>query len=109
MRGAVRISTGLVCVAHAAGQAGLWMGAVLATVWTVVFALVARHVGAFQAPDPGILLPLEPPIVGLALATIGLFAARLGHRPGTAPALAGLLLNTEAFVLALALLGGWVR
>lgn len=85
----------------------MWMGFVLALSWAVLFSLMARHIGAYQAGSGGAMrLPIEPPLVGLALALLGLLFAQVGQQRVAGPTLAGLLLNAVALGLALALLAG---
>lgn len=98
---------GLGCVSRVLGQVSLWMGVVLALAWAVLFSVIARHITAYQAGSGlALRLPVEPPLVGLVLALLGLVFAQVGRQPITGAALAGLILNTLALGLAVAVLAG---
>ena len=90
------------CLAQVFGQSALWLGGMVALTWTVGFAVLARHVGFYEATAPGLSLPIEPPLIGLALGTLALLLARLANRRVSPSALIGLVLSAEALALAIA-------
>jgi len=94
------------CAARVLGQVSLWMGTLFAISWSVLFAMMARHLWAFRGSSAGLWLPFEPPLIGLALAVLGLTVAPLGRQPIAVSAVAGFVLNGLALTLALALLCG---
>jgi hypothetical protein len=94
------------CVSHVLGQVSLWMGVVLALLWSVLYAAIARHLWVYQGAVTGLSLPFEPPLIGVSLAVLGLWLACLGHERVAGTAVAGLILNGVALGLATALISG---
>lgn len=95
-----------VCASLVLGQVSMWMGTVVAVAWAVLFSIMARHVWTFRGEASALALPLEPPLIGLALAGVALLLAALGRQHVPTAALAGAVLNGLALALAVAMLAG---
>lgn len=77
------------------GRASVLMGVFVALAWTCAFAvLVARHGG------PQLVLPVEPPLIGLLLGLAGWLIARPARQSIGWYALVGVLVNALPLVLA---------
>lgn len=82
------------------GQASVLLGLMLALGWAFAFALlVTEKTGGWSAA-----LPVEPPLIGLALGCVGLALARWFHQPVARFSVAGLILNAVPLLLAVLLI-----
>ncbi|WP_406695550.1 hypothetical protein V5E97_31505 [Singulisphaera sp. Ch08] len=86
------------------GQASLLLGLMVALGWAFAFALLIPQKGAGWVIGSHASLPIEPPLIGLALGGLGLLLAPCGHQPVARYSVAGLILNTVPLVLALILI-----
>jgi len=82
------------------GRASVLMGVFVALAWTCAFAVLVAHHGG-----PQLMLPVEPPLIGLVLGLAGWLVARSARQPIGRYALAGVFVN--ALPLALAALLVW--
>ena len=77
------------------GRASVLLGVVIALGWSCAFAVIAvQHAG------PRLLLPVEPPLMGLLLGLAGWLIARSARQPIGRYALAGVLVNALPLILA---------
>ena len=83
------------------GQASVLLGVMLALGWMFAFALVLPKAHGWGTA-PASMLPIEPPLIGLALGVVALWLAQWSHEPIARYAVAGMIFN--AIPLALALL-----
>jgi hypothetical protein len=95
-----------VCASLILGQVSIWMGTLFAVGWSVMFSMLVRHVWTYRGEASTMLLPMEPPAIGLTLGTVSLLLALMGKHPIPAPAVAGVVLNGLALGLAVALVVG---
>lgn len=86
------------------GHASVLLGLMLALGWAFAFVLIVPQKAGGWAVGPQVGLPIEPPLVGLALGCTGLMLARHYHQPVARFSVAGLVLNAIPFVLAAILL-----
>ena len=86
------------------GHASALLGLALTISWSFAFAYLTLPVMMGWAARPTDVLPIEPPVIGLALGGIGLLIARVGEQPVARYSVAGLALNAVPLVLALVLL-----
>jgi hypothetical protein len=91
------------------GQASVLLGLMLAVGWMFAFALILPK-GNGWGTAPHAMLPIEPPLIGLALGAVGLWLARWSREPIARYAVAGLIFNAIplALVLLLAVLQMWL-
>lgn len=81
------------------GRASVLLGVFIALAWTCAFvAIVARSSG------PQLVLPVEPPLLGLLLGLAGWLVARAARQPLGGYALVGVLFNALPLVLAVLLI-----
>jgi hypothetical protein len=92
------------------GMASVLLGTTLALTWGFAFVVIAAQweyvhkVGLHGVAGQGSGLPIEPPLVGLALGALGWLIARLSRQPVACPSIAGLIANAVPLVLAILLL-----
>ena len=86
------------------GQASAILGLVITVGWTFAFVMALPNKAGHWASGPHALLPIGPPLIGLALGGLGLLIARWGRVPIARFSVAGLILNTLPLALALLLL-----
>jgi hypothetical protein len=97
-----RISSQIVwMLALLLGHTALIFGMVLALSWTLAFALIVPTKANAWMTGRGLALPIEPPLIGLGLALIGLLAARWSHEPVARFSVAGLIFSALSLTLAL--------
>ncbi|HEX8199224.1 MAG TPA: hypothetical protein VF590_01960 [Isosphaeraceae bacterium] len=87
------------------GMASVLLGSALALMWGLAFVVIAAHleyVGASGGPP--LRLPVELPLVGLALGALGWLIAWGSRQPVACPAIAGVIANAVPLVLAVLLL-----
>jgi hypothetical protein len=78
------------------GRASVLLGVLFALGWSCAFAVIAaRHAGG-----PQLLLPVEPPLIGLLLGLAGWLIALSAKQPIGRYALAGVLVNALPLILA---------
>jgi hypothetical protein len=82
------------------GQASLLFGIMLALVWTLAFALLMPTKAGAWMTGHGIGLPIGPPLIGLAIGTLGLLVARWSREPIARYSVAGMLFNALSLALA---------
>jgi hypothetical protein len=83
------------------GQASLLFGMMIALGWTLAFALILPQKGNAWMAGPRIWLPIEPPLIGLAIGALGFLIARWSHEPVARFSVAGMIFNTLSLALAL--------
>jgi hypothetical protein len=88
------------------GQASVLLGLMLAMGWMLAFAVVLPKANGWSAA-PGSMLPIEPPLIGLALGAAALWVARWSNEPIARYGVAGMIFN--AIPLGLVLLLAVVR
>ncbi|MDR3637552.1 MAG: hypothetical protein P4L84_27350 [Isosphaeraceae bacterium] len=77
------------------GRASVLLGVTVALAWICAFtAIIARQAG------PRLVLPVEPPLIGLGLGLAGWLIARSARQPIGRYALAGVLFNALPLILA---------
>src|SRR3954465_14580634 len=81
------------------GQASVLLGLMLALGWAFAFVLIVPQKSVGWAAGPQSLLPIEPPLIGLALGTVGLLLARRSHQPVARFSVAGLVPNAVPLIL----------
>jgi len=86
------------------GQASILLGLMLALGWAFAFAVIVPQRAVGWAAGAHGTLPIEPPLIGLALGGVGLFLSRYCSEPIARFSVAGMILNTVPLVLALVLL-----
>jgi hypothetical protein len=84
------------------GQASVLLGLMLALAWMFAFAMVLPKVNGWSAA-PRSMLPIEPPLIGLALGAAALWVARWSNEPIARYAVAGMIFNAIPLGLALLL------
>jgi hypothetical protein len=72
--------------------------------WAFAFVLIVPQKSVGWAAGPSSQLPIEPPLIGLALGAAGLFLALRYRQPVARFSVAGLLINLVPLILAVALL-----
>ncbi len=86
------------------GQASALLGLMIMLGWMLAFVLVVPQKAVGWAAGPRLMLPFEPPLIGLMLGALGLAAARLTHQPIARFSIAGLVFNAIPLALAVALI-----
>jgi len=86
------------------GQASVLLGLMVALGWAFAFVLIVPQKSAGWAAGPHSLLPIEPPLIGLALGAAGLWLAHRFRQPVARFSVAGLIINTVPLILAIVLL-----
>ena len=87
-------------VALLLGQASLLYGLMVALGWSIAFALILPHHGSQWATGRGLGLPIEPPLIGLAIGAVGLVIARWSRQPVARFSVAGMIFNALSLALA---------
>jgi hypothetical protein len=82
------------------GQASLVFGMMIALGWTLAFALILPHRGTPLIAGPRLGLPVEPPLIGLAIGALGLVIARWSRQPIARFSIAGMIFNALSLALA---------
>jgi len=80
------------------------MGVMVALGWMFAFVLIVPQKSVGWAAGPQTLLPVEPPLIGMALGALGLALAVRYRQPVARYSVAGLLVNAVPLVLAIVLL-----
>jgi len=88
-------------VALLLGQASLLFGMMVALGWTLAFALLLPQKGNAWMSGHALGLPVEPPLIGLAISSLGLLASRWSREPIAGFSVAGLIFNGLSLVLAI--------
>jgi hypothetical protein len=83
------------------GQASLLFGLMIALGWTLAFALILPQKGNGWMGGGGFGLPVEPPLIGLAIGAIGLLVSRFSREPIARFSIAGLIFNALSLALAI--------
>jgi hypothetical protein len=86
------------------GQVSTLLGVMLTLGYLFAFALVLPNKAAHWSSGPRGSLYIEPPLIGLALGSLGLLIARCGRVHVARFSVAGLILNALPLALALFLL-----
>src|SRR6185503_16351582 len=86
------------------GHASVLLGLMLALGWAFAFVLIVPQKSVSWAAGPQSLLPVEPPLIGLALGSVGLALALKYRQPVARFSVAGLVLNAVPLFLAVVLL-----
>lgn len=83
------------------GQASAILGLMIAVGWSLALGVVLspRSLGAGYGAH--VQLPIEPPLIGLAIGAVALLIARCSPEPVARFAIAGIVLNAVPLVLAL--------
>jgi len=89
------------CLALLLGQMSLLFGLMVALSWTLAFAVFLPTKANSWMTGHGVGLPIEPPLIGLAIGALGLLAARWSREPVARFSVAGMLFNTLSLVLAI--------
>jgi hypothetical protein len=82
------------------GQASLLIGLMTALAWALAFAVFVPTKAHAWMTGQGAGLLIEPPLIGLAIGTLGLLVARWSREPVARFSVAGMLFNGLALVLA---------
>jgi len=82
------------------GQASLLLGLMIAVGWTLAFALILPHRASALMTGSRLGLPIEPPLIGLAIGALGLVVARWSRQPVARFSVAGMIFNTLSLALA---------
>src|SRR5437868_3985913 len=88
-------------VALVLGHTSLLFGMMLALGWTLAFAVIVPTKANAWMTGRGLALPVEPPLIGLALGVLGLLASRWSHEPVARFSVAGLVFSALSLALAL--------
>src|SRR4051812_29538330 len=83
------------------GQASLLFGFMVALGWLLAFALLLPQKGNAWMSGQPMGLPIEPPLIGLAIGTLGLLASRWSREPIARFSVAGLIFNALSLALAI--------
>ena len=83
------------------GQSSLLFGMMIALAWTLTFALFLPTKANAWMTGQGIGLPIEPPLIGLAIGALGLLMARWSREPVARYSVAGMLFNALSLALAI--------
>lgn len=86
------------------GQASILLGLMVALGWAFAFTLIVPQRAVGWASGAHGALPIEPPLIGLALGGVGLLLSRYCGEPIARFSVAGMILNTLPLILALILL-----
>ena len=92
------------CLSFLLSQASVLLGVAFTVGWTLAFTLLLPSRAGGWATRPEVLLPVEPPLIGLVLGGFGLLIALYGHHKVAGYAVAGLIFNAIPLVLALLLI-----
>src|SRR5690242_10524687 len=87
-------------VALLLGQTSLLFGMMVALGWTLAFAVFVPTKANAWMSGQGVGLPLEPPLIGLAIGALGLLAARWSREPIAGFSIAGIIFSALSLVLA---------
>jgi hypothetical protein len=85
------------------GQASVLLGLMLALGWLFAFAVVLPKANGW-ASAPQSMLPIEPPLIGLAIGAVALWLAQWSREPIARYAVAGMIFNAIPLALALLLI-----
>jgi hypothetical protein len=92
------------------GQTSMLLGVMLALGWTLAFALIMPTKSHAWMTGRGLGLPIEPPLIGLALGTLGLLVSRWSREPVARFSVAGMIFNALSLALAiLSIIAGSTR
>ena len=94
-------------VARFLGMTSALLGTTLALTWGFAFVIIVA--GLESGVAPGMRLPMEPPLIGLALGGLGWLIARWSRQPVACPSIAGLIANAVPLILAILLLVIYAR
>lgn len=95
------ISKGAGWLALLLGQASMLLGLMVALGWTLAFALILPHRATAMLTGPRFGLPIEPPLIGLAIGTLGLVVALWSRQPVARFSVAGMVFNALSLGLAI--------
>jgi len=82
------------------GQASLLFGMMVALGWTLAFALILPQRGTPWLAGQRLGLPIEPPLIGLAIGAIGFVVARWSHQPVARFSVAGMIFSALSLAIA---------
>lgn len=85
------------------GQASVLLGVMMTCGWILALALVIPPKEFGWSSGPRMLLPIEPPLIGMAIGVVALVTARLSRERVSGFAVAGLALNALPLAMALIL------
>jgi hypothetical protein len=83
------------------GQASLLYGLMVALGWTLGFALIVTPHRVAWMHGARLSLPIEPPLIGLAIGAVGLILAHWSREPVARYSVAGMVFNALSLGLAL--------
>jgi hypothetical protein len=86
------------------GMASALLGSSLALMWGLAFVVITAGIEFGHPASAPLQLPVEPPLVGLALGGLGWLIARWSRQPVASPSIAGVITNAVPLVLAVLLL-----
>jgi hypothetical protein len=89
------------CLALLLGQASLLFGLMVTLGWTLALALILSPHASAWTTGVRLSLPIEPPLIGLAIGALGLVIARWSREPVARFSVAGMLFNALSLGLAL--------
>ena len=92
------------CLSFLLSQASVLLGLAFTVGWTLAFTLLLPSRAVGWATRPEVMLPIQPPLIGLVLGGLGLLIARFGEQKIAGYAVAGLVFNAVPLVLALTLI-----
>lgn len=101
MRGNRILSKTAWCFALLLGQVSLVFGMMMALGWTLAFALTLPQKGNAWMGGVPVALPVEPPLIGLAIGALGLFVSRWSHQPIARYSVAGMIFSALSLTLAI--------
>jgi len=79
----------------------LLFGMMVALSWGLAFAVFLPTKANSWMTGQGVSLPIEPPLIGLAIGALGLLAARWSREPIARFSVAGMIFNALSLVLAI--------
>ncbi len=88
-------------VALMLGQMSLLFGMMVALSWALALTVILPTKANSWMTGHGVSLPIEPPLIGLAIGALGLLAARWSREPVARFSVAGMLFNALSLVLAI--------
>ena len=97
----LRAGTSALWVALLLGQASLLFGMMVTLGWCLAFALILPHRGSALMTGPRLGLPLEPPLIGLAIGVLGLVVSRWSRQPVARFYVMGMIFNALSLLLAI--------